>query len=62
MGICTGQCPGFKTLDLWELVNAVRREMEVECALVHPQLYVDDGDRFIKDYIQNDWLYINRSL
>ena len=59
MCICTGQCPGFKTLDLWELVNTVRREMDVEYAIVHPQLCVDDGDRFIKDYIQNeDGLYI----
>jgi len=58
MCICTGQCPGFKSLDLWELINTVRREMDVEYAIVHPQLCVDDGDRFLKDYIKNDGLYI----
>ena len=58
MCICTGQCPGFKSLDLWELVNTVRQDMDVEYAIVHPQLCVDDGDRFIKDYVKNDGLYI----
>ena len=59
MCICTGQCPGFQSLDLWELINTVRQEMDVEYAIVHPQLCVDDGDRFLKDYIKNDnTLYI----
>lgn len=58
MCICTGQCPGFQSLDLWELVNTVRQEMDVEYAIVHPQLCVDDGDRFIKDYIKNNGLYV----
>jgi len=58
MCICTGQCPGFKTLDLWGLVNTVRGEMDVEYAIVHPQLCVDDGERFIKDYIKKDGVYI----
>lgn len=58
MCICTGQCPGFKSLDLWKLINTVRQEMDVEYAIVHPQLCVDDGDRFIKDYIRNDGKYI----
>jgi len=58
MCICTGQCPGFKSLDLWELINYVRRELDVEYAIVHPQLCVDDGDRFIKDYIKSDVRYI----
>lgn len=58
MCICTGQCPGFKSLDLWELINFVRGELDVEYAIVHPQLCVDDGDRFIKDYIKPDVKYI----
>jgi len=28
------------------MVNRVRNEMDVEFAIVHPQLCVDDGDRF----------------
>ncbi|MGB9677251.1 MAG: hypothetical protein ACPLZ9_01405 [Candidatus Ratteibacteria bacterium] len=58
MCICTGQCPGFKSLDLWSLINYVRGELDVEYAIVHPQLCVDDGDRFFKDYIKPDVKYI----
>lgn len=58
MCICTGQCPGFSKLDLWELINTVRGEMSVEYAIVHPQLCVDDGDRFIKDYIKPGVKYV----
>jgi len=46
MCYCTGECPGFQDLSLWKLVNRVRNEMGVEFAVVHPQLCVDDGDRF----------------
>mgnify|MGYP000722278974 FL=1 len=58
MCICTGQCPGFSSLDLWQLINTVRGEMDVEYAIVHPQLCVDDGDRFIKDYIKPGVKYV----
>ena len=58
MCICTGQCPGFAKLNLWELINFVRGELDVEYAVVHPQLCVDDGDRFIKDYIKPDVRYV----
>lgn len=46
MCYCTGECPGFQPLDLWQLVNRSRNEMGVEFAIVHPQLCVDDGERF----------------
>ncbi|MFN3308245.1 MAG: hypothetical protein ACK44E_03470 [Anaerolineales bacterium] len=46
MCYCTGECPGFQSLNLWQLVNRVRNEMDVEFAVVHPQLCVDDGERF----------------
>jgi len=58
MCICTGQCPGFSSLDLWQLINTVRGEMDVEYAVVHPQLCVDDGDRFFKDYIKPGVKYV----
>jgi heterodisulfide reductase subunit A-like polyferredoxin len=58
MCICTGQCPGFSKLNLWELINTVRSEMPVEYAIVHPQLCVDDGDRFIKDYVKPGVKYV----
>jgi len=58
MCICTGQCPGFANLNLWELINYIRGELDVEYAIVHPQLCVDDGDRFIQDYIKPDINYV----
>jgi len=58
MCICTGQCPGFSNLNLWELINYVRGELDVEYAIVHPQLCVDDGDRFIRDYIKAGVKYV----
>jgi len=58
MCICTGQCPGFANLDLWELINYVRGELDVEYAIVHPQLCVDDGDRFLRDYVKPGVKYV----
>ncbi|MEM1996959.1 MAG: hypothetical protein QW702_08550 [Candidatus Bathyarchaeia archaeon] len=61
MCICTGECPGFSKLELWKLINYVRNELEVEYAIVHPQLCVDDGDRFWRDYLKEsskDIVYI----
>lgn len=58
MCICTGKCPGFSKLDLWELINMIRGELDVEYAIVHPQLCVEDGDRFLKDYIKPGAKYI----
>jgi len=58
MCICTGECPGFAELNLWELINRVRMELDVEYAIVHPQLCVDDGDRFWLDYAKPNHTYI----
>ena len=58
MCFCTGKCPGFETLDLWDLINYVRNELDVEYAIVHPQLCVDDGDAFWRDYAKEGVKYI----
>ncbi|MGQ9854681.1 MAG: hypothetical protein ACUVTG_14940 [Candidatus Oleimicrobiaceae bacterium] len=58
MCICTGECPGFAQLNLWALINRVRSELDVEYAIVHPQLCVDDGDRFWKDYAKPGVTYV----
>ncbi|MGQ9515589.1 MAG: hypothetical protein ACUVTL_11200 [Thermoproteota archaeon] len=52
MCICTGECPGFAKLNLWKLINFVRNELDVEYAIVHPQLCVEDGDRFLRNYLR----------
>jgi len=61
MCFCTGECPGFAKLDLWKFVNFVRNELDVEYAIIHPQLCVDDGDNFWRDYLREgdkDTIYI----
>ena len=58
MCFCTGECPGFQNLDLWKLVNRVRNEMDVDFDLVHPQLCVDDGERFWRYFAKPDRRYI----
>ncbi|MCM8822384.1 MAG: hypothetical protein NC831_06175 [Candidatus Omnitrophica bacterium] len=56
--VCRGDCPGFEKLNIWKFINYVRNELDVEYAIVHPQMCVDDGDRFWKDYAKKDTAYI----
>jgi heterodisulfide reductase subunit A-like polyferredoxin len=58
MCYCTGECPGFQGMNLWQLINRVRNELDVEYAIVHPQLCVDDGDRFWRDNLKPGNRYI----
>jgi len=55
---CTGECPGFQKLDLWKFINRVRNEMNVDFAIVHPQLCDDDGERFWKYFGKPGQKYI----
>jgi heterodisulfide reductase subunit A-like polyferredoxin len=52
MCVCTGKCPGFEKMDVWDFINRVRVELPVEYAFIHPQLCEEDGDRFWKDFIK----------
>ncbi len=58
MCYCTGKCPGFEKLDLWDLINYVRNELDVQYAVIHPQLCVDDGDTFWRDYAKPGVTYV----
>ena len=46
MCVCTGKCPGFQAMDIWDFINQVRVELPVEYAIIHPQMCEEDGDRF----------------
>ena len=50
--VCTGKCPGFEQMDIWDLVNQVRVELPVEFGFIHPQLCEEDGDRFLADFLK----------
>ena len=55
---CTGECPGFKDMNFWQVLNFIRNELDSEYAVLHPQLCVDDGDRFFQEVLKPDALYI----
>ncbi|MEM2109128.1 MAG: hypothetical protein QW327_01375 [Candidatus Odinarchaeota archaeon] len=49
---CTGECPGFSKMNFWKLINYVRNELDVEYAILHPQLCVTDGEAFLRDLLR----------
>ncbi|MCE5322543.1 hypothetical protein LLG46_04410 [bacterium] len=52
MCVCTGKCPGFSKMDIWDFINRVRVELPVEYGFIHPQLCEEDGDRFLADMLK----------
>ena len=58
MCVCTGKCPGFEKMDMWDFVNRVRIELPVEYAFIHPQLCEEDGDRFWDDFVKEGRKYM----
>jgi heterodisulfide reductase subunit A-like polyferredoxin len=52
MCVCTGKCPGFAAMDIWDFINQVRVELPVEYGFIHPQLCEEDGDRFLADFLK----------
>ena len=52
MCVCTGKCPGFQAMDIWDFINQVRVELPVEYGFIHPQLCEEDGDRFLVDFLK----------
>ena len=52
MCVCTGKCPGFQAMDIWDFINQVRVKLPVEYAVIHPQLCEEDGDRFWADFLK----------
>ncbi len=52
MCVCTGKCPGFTKMDIWDFINRARVELPVEYAFIHPQLCEEDGDRFLADFLK----------
>jgi heterodisulfide reductase subunit A-like polyferredoxin len=53
MCVCTGKCPGFEKMDIWDFINQVRVELPVEYGFIHPQLCEEDGDRFLADFLKS---------
>jgi heterodisulfide reductase subunit A-like polyferredoxin len=50
--VCTGDCPGFAKMKIWDVVNQARLGIDpVSWAVVHPQLCETDGERFCESLI-----------
>jgi len=58
MCVCTGKCPGFAKMDIWDFINRVRIELPVEYGFIHPQLCEEDGDRFWEDFLRSGLKYM----
>ncbi len=56
--VCTGKCPGFAKMDIWDFINIARNELQVQFAFVHPQLCTEDGDRFLADFLKKGEKYL----
>lgn len=52
MCVCTGKCPGFEKMDVWDFINTVRMILPVKHGIIHPQLCEVDGDRYLEDVLQ----------
>jgi len=51
--VCQGTCPSFHEMNVFEVLNAVRRENLVDFVALHPQLCAEDGDEYLKTLLKN---------
>ncbi len=59
--VCQGTCPSFQGMDIFEILNSLRREKVFDFVGLHPQLCADDGDEFLKVLVAGekiDELYV----
>jgi heterodisulfide reductase subunit A-like polyferredoxin len=56
--VCTGKCPGFSKMDMWDFINIIRAEYPVEYAFIHPMLCDEDGERFLAEFLKKGRKYL----
>ncbi|PMQ01258.1 MAG: heterodisulfide reductase subunit A-like protein [Dictyoglomus sp. NZ13-RE01] len=60
--VCQGTCPSFQGMNIFEILNTIRREGLVDFVALHPQLCADDGENFLsilaKDGEKIEKLYV----
>lgn len=52
--VCQGTCPSFHQMNVFEVLNAIRRENLVDFVALHPQLCADDGDAYLKTLAKDE--------
>ena len=50
--VCEGTCPSFQTMNVFEVLNALRRQRVFDWVALHPQLCSDDGDVFLAELLK----------
>ncbi|MCX7794982.1 MAG: heterodisulfide reductase subunit A-like protein [bacterium] len=50
--VCQGTCPSFQQMNIFEVLNTLRRERLVDFVALHPQLCADDGDVFFNVFLE----------
>ena len=59
--VCEGTCPSFQEMDIFAVLNQLRREQVFDWVGLHPQLCSDDGDVFLRELLRGaevDQLYV----
>jgi heterodisulfide reductase subunit A-like polyferredoxin len=51
--VCQGTCPSFQGMNIFEVLNTIRRGKLVDFVAIHPQLCADDGHEFLKALMAN---------
>ncbi len=50
--VCEGTCPSFQSMDVFEVLNRLRRERVFDWVALHPQLCSDDGDVYLRELLK----------
>jgi len=52
--VCQGTCPSFGQMNVFEILNVLRKEDKIDFVALHPQLCSDDGDEFLKIFLSGN--------
>lgn len=50
--VCQGTCPSFQKMNIFEILNNLRKENLIDFVAIHPQLCADDGDNFLSTLLK----------
>lgn len=56
--VCTGKCPGFSKMDIWDFINILRKSESFSYAMIHPMLCDEDGERFLAEFLKKGRKYV----
>ncbi len=50
--VCEGTCPSFQSMNVFEVLNTLRRQKLFDWVALHPQLCSEDGDVFLSELLK----------